>query len=93
MDDQDVSPLVGVMALGVILAGLAAVAWLLVDVNQATGGGSGPGADERPPGRRAAVHSSSTAAPGTHLQRCGRAQRQGRVRDLRRLALRFVVAG
>ena len=32
MDDQDVSPLVGVMALGVIVAGLAALAWLLVDV-------------------------------------------------------------
>ena len=37
MDDQDVSPLVGVMALGVILAGLAAVAWLLVDASQTTG--------------------------------------------------------
>ncbi len=39
MDDQDVSPLVGVMALGVIVAGLAALAWLLVDVSQTTGGG------------------------------------------------------
>jgi hypothetical protein len=39
MDDQDVSPLVGVVALGVILAGLAAVAWLLVDMSHTTGGG------------------------------------------------------
>ena len=41
MDDQDVSPLAGVVALGVILTGLAAVAWLLVDASQTTSGGQG----------------------------------------------------
>jgi hypothetical protein len=63
MDEQDVSPLVGVVALGVIAAGLAALAWLLLDVSHTTRGGQdrvrmsdhqlsvAPHAHRRPPNR------------------------------------------
>lgn len=36
MDDSDLSPLIGVMALGVMLAAVAAVAWLLVPMSHVT---------------------------------------------------------
>ena len=39
MHDPNVSPWVGVMALGVLLAALAAVAWLLVPVSPGMSGG------------------------------------------------------
>ena len=68
LDDQDVSPWVGVMALGVLMAALAAVAWLLVPVSHGPSGGNDQShVSDRPLSRTLpAPH-----RPLDRMQRCG----------------------